>query len=267
MNDIMDRLQAPFAEADYEWRVQSEVSKGAKVRVLCYVTARAIQDRLDNTVGPFGWRVAYRAGPDGGVVCELSIRDPDTKEWVSKEDGAENTDIAAVKGGISGAMKRAGVAWGIGRLLYGLTGSCVPLQDRGEHYHKRKADGVARYWNAPRLPQWAVAGKVAERPQGSPVAQPAPDQPPPDSGNGEDKKFFAETTVAMLKRDPLAQRDPTPDEMRWLAKEATTRSNTGNYRDAAIWLRDHCVIGVGTDGQINATWQNNKEQKCPATTR
>jgi len=157
-----EQLQSPFAESDYEWRVQRENRDGTKVVVLCYVTARAIQSRLDDLFGPWGWRAAYHAGPDGGVVCELSIKDPESHEWVTKEDAASNTQIEAVKGGISGALKRAAVVWGIGRHLYKLDATVVPLGDRGQHYHKTKS-GQHKYWDDPKLPAWAVAdnGKAA----------------------------------------------------------------------------------------------------------
>ncbi len=46
------------------------------------------------------------------------IRDPVSGEWVEKQDGSGPTDMEPFKGGISGALKRAAVAWGIGRELY-----------------------------------------------------------------------------------------------------------------------------------------------------
>lgn len=171
-NTIKEALHAPFNEADYEWRVQSEVSNGKKVRVLCYVQARAIQNRLDDVVGPFGWQVSYIPGPDGGVVCRLALRD-DEGQWVVKEDGAENTDIEKVKGGISSALKRAGSAWGIGRLLYNLKANVVPLKDSGRYYHKTKA-GDWRYWDAPKLPDWAVAKSGTAAKATAPPDKPAP---------------------------------------------------------------------------------------------
>jgi len=159
--ELIQKLQAPFPADDYEWRVQQESKDGSKVNVLCYVTARAIQNRLDELFGPFGWYPSYRSGADKGVICALSIKDPDSDTWITKEDGAENTNIEAVKGGISGALKRAAVVWGIGRHLYQLESVWVPLQTQGQHYHKVK-NGQNKdkfmYWNPPQLPNWAVAG-------------------------------------------------------------------------------------------------------------
>lgn len=50
---------------------------------------------------------------NGGVECGISIKIDG--EWITKWDAAENTQVEAVKGGRSGAMKRAAVQWGIGR--------------------------------------------------------------------------------------------------------------------------------------------------------
>ena len=199
MNEIAMKLQAPFAEKDYEWRVQSEVSNGKAVRVLCYVQARAIQNRLDEVMGPFGWMVGYEKGPDGGVICLLSLRQPDEKgyaSWVGKEDGAENTAIEAVKGGISSALKRAGVAWGIGRLLYDLDATVVPLKSSGQYYHKTK-DGW-KYWDAPRLPDWAVAGRSEDKPQAPPEIGQQPGKPAPNMVNlkGEQGEKFLNGCVS-----------------------------------------------------------------------
>ncbi|MCP4566849.1 MAG: hypothetical protein GY841_04620 [FCB group bacterium] len=163
MKDIAKKLQAPFRADEYEWRVQSESRAGDKVNVLCYVTARAIMDRLDEVFSPMGWQTSYRTGPDGGVICDLSVYDDKSGQWVHKEDGAENTNIEAVKGGISGALKRAGSAWGIGRLLYKLESNYVPLKDRGKFWHKTKKNEF-KYWDAPSLPDWAITGN-GEKPK------------------------------------------------------------------------------------------------------
>ena len=153
---FMKRLQAPFAPHDVEWRVQREVRNGEAVMVLPYVTNRAVQGRLDEVFGVFGWENRFVPGPSGGLVCELRVRNPETGEWVGKQDGADNTQVEAIKGGMSSAMKRTAVQLGIGRYLYYLDFQFMPLQDRGEHYHRVKATGRAAYWNTPNLPEWAL---------------------------------------------------------------------------------------------------------------
>jgi hypothetical protein len=94
-------------------------NNGIWAKVLAYVTNRAIMKRLDEVCGKAGWRNEYRDIPNnGGVECGISIKVEG--EWITKWDAAENTQVEAVKGGRSGAMKRAAVQWGIGRYLYNL---------------------------------------------------------------------------------------------------------------------------------------------------
>lgn len=163
MNNLAKDLQAPFRTDEYEWRAQMASHAGDKVQVLCYVTARAIMNRLDEVFDPMGWGCSYESGASGGVLCNLWAW-TDSGRRVCKADGADNTDIEAVKGGISSALKRAANVWGIGRLLYKLEANWVSLskeRGRGSHYfkypQKHKMAGQIAFWAAPLLPGWAVS--------------------------------------------------------------------------------------------------------------
>lgn len=68
---------------------------------------------------------------------------------------AENTDIEGVKGGLSGAMKRAAVQWGIGRYLYALEEGFAQVSERGKLRGKTK-QGTDFKWDPPQLPAWAL---------------------------------------------------------------------------------------------------------------
>jgi hypothetical protein len=165
----LTRLRDPFAPEDIEWRVQQAGEKNGKpwARVLAYVTNRAIMDRLDEVVGPANWRNEYREGPSGGVLCGLSIRvtrEDGTAEWVTKWDGAENTDVEPVKGGLSNAMKRAAVHFGVGRYLYGLEEGWARVHDAGEHFARTK-EGKSFRWDPPALPEWALPSPRAASPE------------------------------------------------------------------------------------------------------
>jgi hypothetical protein len=160
---LADRLRIPFAADEIEWRVQSsgKTQRGPWVRVLAYVTNRAIMERLDSAVGIEGWRNEFTHAPSGAVLCGLSLKI--NGEWITKWDGANETDIEAAKGGISNAMKRAAVQWGIGRYLYNLEegyASIASDDDRGAEYLKANKDkhGDALRWRPPRLPAWALPG-------------------------------------------------------------------------------------------------------------
>jgi hypothetical protein len=171
-----EALADPFPAKDVEWRAQStgKTSAGKPwIRVLAYVDNRAIMDRLDEVCGPENWRNEYAKGPEGGILCGLSIYSETRGEWVTKWDGAENTDIEGVKGGLSGAMKRAGYQWGIGRYLYNLEEAFGIVTENGAHYVGAKPDkhGAPFKWNPPVLPAWALPGG-AGRP--GPVKEKAP---------------------------------------------------------------------------------------------
>lgn len=115
------KLTEPFALEDIEWRVGNRTKKGDKATLLPYLTSRAVQKRLDEAVGPAHWRDSYVpiTAKQIGFVCTLEL-EVSPGVWVGKADGADVTDIESIKGGISDALKRAAVKWGIGRYLYDL---------------------------------------------------------------------------------------------------------------------------------------------------
>jgi hypothetical protein len=165
-----EKLKAPFPADQIEWRIGRSGEKNGKVWATClaYLNNRAIMDRLDNVAGPANWKNEYVPGPTGGVLCGISIRvlrdygDPQTEattyEWVCKWDGAENTDIEAVKGGISDSMKRAAVQWGIGRYLYHLDEGFAEISENGK-FRAQTKDKKPFRWNPPQLPAWALPAK------------------------------------------------------------------------------------------------------------
>lgn len=159
----LTELTKPFPPKDIEWRVQKLISK-ERALVLAYVTNRAVQERLDSVCGAENWKNEYQKGPDGGVLCGLSIKIGD--EWVTKWDGAENTQVEEVKGGLSAAMKRAAVQWGIGRYLYNLEAGWVTIysdKKKGRHYINDKKAGVEGSWDEPTLPAWALPEGVKQK--------------------------------------------------------------------------------------------------------
>ena len=130
----LNQLRAPFHPDDVEWKPGAVTRDRKKGLAMPYITSRAIQDRLDDVCGPANWRNEFQSGPEGGVLCGIAVNvtgDPVNPQWVTKWDGAENTEVEAIKGGLSGAMKRAAVQWGIGRYLYTLPVQWVPLNEKG----------------------------------------------------------------------------------------------------------------------------------------
>lgn len=158
------KLAEPFSGNRISWRIgQCGKTQDGKIwiRALAYFDARDGMDRLDEVVGPDNWQDEYRKVGDA-TICRLGIsfeRGPDgQKIWVWKEDASDETDIEAVKGGMSGAFKRACVKWGIGRYLYDLKEGFASTCDKGTEgaiYAKTQELGVF-YWLPPRLPDWAL---------------------------------------------------------------------------------------------------------------
>jgi len=180
-------LSKPFPAEDIEWRVQSSGTKKSGeiwAKVLAYVTNRAIMDRLDDVCGPENWQNKFETAPNGGVLCGISIRCE--HGWVTKWDGSDNTDIEAVKGGLSSSMKRAGSQWGIGRYLYKLTTGWAEIDDKGTHRDKLK-DNTWFKWNPPQLPSWALPteAKQQTQPQKRQVAPQATQADVPDFTPGQ----------------------------------------------------------------------------------
>ncbi len=126
----LQKLSDPFEPNDIEFRAGATTKDKTKALALPYITSRGVMDRLDSVVGPENWRDEYREGPQGGVLCGISIRLEG--EWICKWDGADNTQIESVKGGLSDAFKRAAVKWGIGRYLYTLPAVWVKAEQRGK---------------------------------------------------------------------------------------------------------------------------------------
>ncbi len=158
------KLARKFKPDELEWRIgrSGKGPRGVYANLLCYVTNRAIMDRLDEVVGPGNWQNEFKPWGDKSQLCGISIRIGDT--WVTKWDGASNTAVEAVKGGLSDSMKRAAVQWGIGRYLYkmGDTWAVVsveaPKSRDGWNYAKLK-DGSGFYWKEPQLEKiapWAM---------------------------------------------------------------------------------------------------------------
>ena len=105
--------------------------------------ARAVQKRLDEVVGAFNWKNVYSLWHDNSQICGISIFNDDRNEWITKFDGAENSDIEPIKGGLSDSFKRAATVWGIGRYLYEIDGVWVEIEPKGRSFAiKQNQHGV-----------------------------------------------------------------------------------------------------------------------------
>ena len=134
-SQIQAALRKPFAPEDLEWRLQQAFEEKMRGIAVPYVTNRAIQNRLDEAVGPENWYNDYKpwhgAGKKEAQLCGIAIYF-EGRGFITKWDGAEDSDIEPVKGGLSDSMKRAAVQWGIGRVLYNMDTVWVNIEKRGK---------------------------------------------------------------------------------------------------------------------------------------
>lgn len=200
LKEMFACLATPFRPEDIEWRAGATNADKTKALALAYITSRAVMDRLDEIVGPENWRDEYQPGPDGGVICGLSLRIHG--EWITKWDGAENTDFEAIKGGLSDAFKRAGYKWGIGRYLYRLESSWVACEAHGKNITLKVI---------PTLPAWALPPELKHR-----VKWPETDKPPelqaaepPKPGRAEREKQILQELGYEPKPDKVTVPHPT----------------------------------------------------------
>lgn len=132
VRELETELKKPFTFEEIEWRVGSSFERNGEVKALAlpYVTSRAIMDRLDAVFGLDGWEDEYQPWGNNAQLCAITVRvgERSIKKW----DGAESTDIESVKGGLSNALKRTAVKFGIGRYLYSFDPIWVRCEVKGK---------------------------------------------------------------------------------------------------------------------------------------
>lgn len=123
--DFETLLKAPFSADSLSWRIGNKINfdratgkakdpnKPIKAQMLVYIDSRDVQDRLDEVCRLCGctWENDFKE-VNGRLVCNLTIN------GITRSDGAGDTDFEAEKGGLSDALKRAAVLFGVGRYLY-----------------------------------------------------------------------------------------------------------------------------------------------------
>lgn len=140
--NVWTMLKIPFSQDKVRWRV-ARITKNGSAQVLAYVDARDVMDRLDDVLGPNNWQDQYSFHGDR-ILCNLSIREPGTQEWITKVDGAGDTAVESEKGGLSDAFKRAAVKFGINRDMYNFGNTFAEV----DQWKKIKG--------TPKVPQWYI---------------------------------------------------------------------------------------------------------------
>lgn len=105
----------PLRAEEIDCRVATISAKG--LALLLYKDARVDQSILDETFGVYGWQRSHQWMGER-LYCTVSVRDPETGEWISKQDVGTESYTEKEKGQASDAFKRACFNLGIGRELY-----------------------------------------------------------------------------------------------------------------------------------------------------
>jgi len=134
-------INNPIQPDEIEWRVQS--TKDGVMTIVPYITNRCVMERFDAAFGALNWKSEFREITNG-FICRLTVQTHDYA--VYREDGASKTGIEPEKGGISDAMKRAAVQFGLGRGLYKYPR--VQIKDGGKYIPN---------WAYPRLNKMVIA--------------------------------------------------------------------------------------------------------------
>lgn len=125
-------LRAPFPQGVEQYRAGPcwDQGGGRWTRPLAYIDARAVFARLDEAVGPDNWSSDIERLAPGVYVCRLTVC------GITRADvgQAGEHEGEKEKSGVSDAIKRAAVAFGIGRYLYDLDLPPVRLERRGNDW-------------------------------------------------------------------------------------------------------------------------------------
>lgn len=236
-----EQLKRPFALNELDWRIAQAGVKGQTpwAKIFCYIDGRAVMDRLDEVFGVGCWSHSIRpveiAGTKGSTLSGIISR-LEGDGW-HHEDLAQMTDIEALKGGASGALKRTAVHIGIGRYLYGMGDTFAIIYDRGRYYHSGKGGEKPCppfRWDPPEndLPEWMYPPEIVQRTDIRPTTDVGEAELPPppedtvlvqlDGRVGTVTKAFFDQVggmeVSRVKRNYLAKREVYSHAPEWSDK-------------------------------------------------
>ncbi len=100
--------------------IEYKTRAGRGGKMFKYIDARDVHDRLDEVVGPGNWSTKFNVlDVDKGIVeCTITIFGVSKADVGYPNSSQDNLEEEPLKSAYSDSLKRAGVAWGIGRFLY-----------------------------------------------------------------------------------------------------------------------------------------------------
>ena len=119
----LGKLNVPTPKDEIKYRPGGTFSSQRKkfARMLAYVDARYIQDKLDQVVGSANWSNAFHRDEKGMLYCTITItfeRKDGVVGTISKTDVGTESNVEQQKGEVSDAFKRCAVHFGLARDLY-----------------------------------------------------------------------------------------------------------------------------------------------------
>lgn len=155
---VVDRLRAPFPPGEEQYRVGPcwEQNGDRFTRPLAFIDARAVFDRLDEVVGPGNWSTDLERVAPGVFICRMTVLGV-TRADVGMAGASESE---AEKSGVSDAIKRVAVQFGIGRYLYSMELPPVKLERRGSEWVLPRGWRPARQGSADKTVPFQTAAET-----------------------------------------------------------------------------------------------------------
>ena len=126
----LQKLNIPTPKDEIKYRPGSgfEYKDKQYSRMLAYVDARYIQDKLDEIVGVCNWSNKFYRDEKGILFCTITIRflresngdELPFYDTISKTDCGTESNVEQQKGEVSDSFKRCAVHFGLARDLYNL---------------------------------------------------------------------------------------------------------------------------------------------------
>jgi hypothetical protein len=199
---LFTQLAEPFGPSEIKWRVTHTSHDGTRGAVIAFADPRAYTDRLNQLFTPSGWTRNYDVTTVSAVsrqkrdkiiqtgkvlvTCTLTIARLGTHTGSGEQWADEQNAMTAAE---AQAFKRASSCFGLGRYLYNLAETWVPL------------DGQGKPTRLPALPDWALPKANSATGKASPACGP---RPPVVQRGPIDQKTTAEIEgVRRILGDPI----------------------------------------------------------------
>ncbi len=190
--EILKKLAGIFGFEDISWKIQVTNRDKTQGMAVPYLDSRAIQKRLDEAVGAMNWRNEFLLWQKNAQICGISLFNAEREQWITKYDGAENTDIEPIKGGLSDSFKRAAAIWGIGRYLYDMETLWVEIEPYGKSYRIKKGEYDKLRWHYDKnVAMLSGKAPTPDKAQGGNMEQPPYEDYAPDT---EDYAYIVKST-------------------------------------------------------------------------